>query len=79
MFLPKQTAQKFTFIKNYSMRMHVCTNISNIDCFKNTQFDIKNVSTNLIKAIDYVLKKKGKIFGILGKKDGYTKKKDIIF
>ena len=36
---------------------------------------IKNVSTNLIKAIDYVLKKKGKIFGILGKKDGYTKKK----
>ena len=36
---------------------------------------IKNVSTNLIKAIDYVLKKKGKIFGIVGKKDGYTKKK----
>jgi len=36
---------------------------------------IKNVSTNLIKAIDYVLKKKGKIFGIVGRKDGYTKKK----
>ena len=36
---------------------------------------IKNVSTNLIKAIDFVLKKKGKIFGIVGKKDGYTKKK----
>ena len=36
---------------------------------------IKNVSTNLIKAIDFALKKKGKIFGIVGKKDGYTKKK----
>ena len=35
----------------------------------------KQISTNLIKAIDYVKKKKLKIFGVIGKKDGYTKKK----
>lgn len=34
----------------------------------------KKVSTNLIKAIDYGKKKKLKIFGVIGKKDGYTKK-----
>ena len=37
----------------------------------------KQISTNLIKAIDYVKKKKLKIFGVIGKKDGYTKKKEI--
>ena len=31
----------------------------------------KNVSTNLIKAINYVKILNGKIFGIVGKKDGY--------
>ena len=35
----------------------------------------KKVSTNLIKAIDYSKKKKLKIFGVIGKKGGYTKKK----
>ena len=35
----------------------------------------KNISTNLIMAIDFVLKRKGKIFGIVGKNDGYAKKK----
>lgn len=33
-----------------------------------------NVSTNLIKAIDYARKIKANIFGIIGKKDGYTNK-----
>lgn len=35
----------------------------------------KKISVNIIKAIDYVKKKKVKIFGIIGKKDGYTKLK----
>ena len=34
----------------------------------------KNVSTNLIKAIDYAKKKRGKVLGIVGRPDGYTKK-----
>ena len=33
------------------------------------------VSVNLIKAIDFGIKKKAKIYGIVGKKDGYTYKK----
>ena len=32
----------------------------------------KNVSTNLITAIQYAKKVKAKIFGIIGRKDGYT-------
>ena len=36
---------------------------------------IKKISVNLIKAIDYAKKKKIKIFGIIGKKNGYAKKK----
>ena len=35
----------------------------------------KNVSTNLISAIDYALKKKCKILSILGRKNGYADKK----
>ncbi len=35
----------------------------------------KKISVNIIKAIDYVKKKKVKIFGIIGKKDGYAKLK----
>ena len=35
----------------------------------------KNVSTNLIKAIDLAVQKKSKIFGIVGRKDGYLAKK----
>jgi|TARA_B110000444_G_scaffold244832_1_gene264661 D-sedoheptulose 7-phosphate isomerase len=35
----------------------------------------KKISVNLIKAIDYAKKKKIKIFGIIGKKNGYAKKK----
>lgn len=35
----------------------------------------KKVSVNLIQAIDYVKKKKIKIFGVIGKKNGYAKKK----
>ncbi len=35
----------------------------------------KNISTNLIKAIDYSKKKKIKVFGVIGKNDGYAKKK----
>jgi D-sedoheptulose 7-phosphate isomerase len=35
----------------------------------------KNVSTNLIKAIDLGIKKKSKIIGIVGKNDGYLAKK----
>ena len=38
----------------------------------------KNVSTNIINAIDLCVQKKTKIFGIVGKKDGYTfEKADI--
>lgn len=33
----------------------------------------KKVSVNIIKAIDYAKKKKIKIFGIIGKKNGYAK------
>ena len=35
----------------------------------------KKISTNLIKAIDLAVKKKSKIFGIVGRKDGYLAKK----
>ena len=35
----------------------------------------KNISTNLIKAIDYAKKTKNKIFGIVGKTDGYLYRK----
>tara|TARA_B100000745_G_C20094473_1_gene374187 strand:- start:83 stop:685 length:603 start_codon:yes stop_codon:yes gene_type:complete len=35
----------------------------------------KNVSVNLINAIDYAKKKGSKIFGVIGKKEGYAKKK----
>ncbi len=35
----------------------------------------KKVSVNLIQAIDYAKKKKIKIFGVIGKKNGYAKKK----
>ena len=35
----------------------------------------KKISTNLIKAIDLAIKKKSKIFGIVGRKDGYLAKK----
>ena len=35
----------------------------------------KNISTNLIKAIDYAKKKNGKILGVVGRSDGYAKKK----
>ena len=35
----------------------------------------KNISTNLIKAIDYAKKTKSKIFGIVGKTDGYLYRK----
>jgi len=35
----------------------------------------KKISVNIIKAIDYVKKKKVKIFGIIGKKNGYAKLK----
>ncbi len=35
----------------------------------------KKVSTNLIKAIDFAKKRKTKVFGIVGRKDGYTFKK----
>ena len=39
----------------------------------------KNVSTNLISAVDYAKRTKTKIFGVIGKKDGYTNKKgDIV-
>jgi D-sedoheptulose 7-phosphate isomerase len=34
----------------------------------------KNVSPNLVKAADFVKKMKGKIFGIIGKNDGYVNK-----
>lgn len=36
---------------------------------------IKKISVNLIKAIDYAKKNKVKVFGIIGKKNGYAKKK----
>ena len=32
----------------------------------------KNISTNLISAIDYAKNKKSKVFGIIGRQDGYT-------
>ena len=35
----------------------------------------KKISTNLIKAIDLAVMKKSKIFGIVGRKDGYLAKK----
>ena len=35
----------------------------------------KKVSVNLIQAIDYAKEKKIKIFGVIGKKNGYAKKK----
>ena len=39
----------------------------------------KNVSTNLVSAIDYAKKAKTKIFGIIGRKDGYTNiKGDVV-
>jgi len=34
----------------------------------------KNVSVNLIKAIEYAKEKKAKVFGIVGRDGGYTKK-----
>ena len=34
----------------------------------------RNVSVNLIEAVKYAKKKKAKIFGIIGKKNGYVKK-----
>tara|TARA_B100000795_G_scaffold259480_1_gene234496 strand:- start:195 stop:779 length:585 start_codon:yes stop_codon:yes gene_type:complete len=34
----------------------------------------KNISTNLVMAIDYAKKINSNIFGIIGKKDGYAKK-----
>jgi len=34
----------------------------------------KKISVNLIKAIDFAVKKKSTILGIVGKSDGYTKK-----
>ena len=34
----------------------------------------KNVSVNLIKAIDYAKEKNAKVFGIVGRDGGYTKK-----
>ncbi len=36
---------------------------------------VKKISVNLIKAIDYAKKNKIKIFGVVGKKNGYAKKK----
>ena len=35
----------------------------------------RNISTNLIKAIDYSLKKKAQVLGIVGRNDGYLFKK----
>ena len=35
----------------------------------------KNISYNIVKAIDYALQKKAKILGVVGKIDGYTYKK----
>ena len=32
----------------------------------------KNISVNIINAIDFALKKKSKVFGIVGRKDGYA-------
>ena len=37
----------------------------------------KNVSTNIVKAIDLVLEKRGSVFGIVGKDGGYTKLKSV--
>ena len=34
----------------------------------------RNISTNLISAIDYAKKNKTKIFGIIGKTEGYAKR-----
>ena len=34
----------------------------------------RNVSPNLVKAVDFVKRIKGKIFGIIGKSDGYVNK-----
>ena len=34
----------------------------------------KNVSPNIVKAVDFVKRMKGKIFGIIGKSDGYVNK-----
>ena len=39
---------------------------------------VKKISVNLIKAIDYAKKNKIKIFGVVGKKNGYAKKKVIM-
>ena len=36
---------------------------------------IKKVSTNLIAAIDYAKKRKSKVFGVVGRKNGYLGKK----
>ena len=39
----------------------------------------KNVSVNIVKAIDYAIKVKSKIFGIVGHEGGYTAEKaDIV-
>ena len=35
----------------------------------------KNISVNLVKAVDYAKLKKIKIFGVIGRKQGYAKKK----
>jgi len=32
----------------------------------------KNISVNIINAIDFAMKKKSKVFGIVGRKDGYA-------
>ena len=34
----------------------------------------RNISTNLIEAANYAIKKKAKVFGIIGRKKGYIKK-----
>ncbi len=34
----------------------------------------RNISTNLIEAANYAIKKKAKVFGIIGRKKGYVKK-----
>ena len=38
----------------------------------------KNVSVNLIKAIQFAKKVKAKVFGIVGRDGGYTKKVEIM-
>ena len=35
----------------------------------------KNISYNIVKAIDYATQKKARVLGVIGKKDGYANKK----